>query len=391
MKIAICGCGIGGLATSIFAKRCGFEVTLYEQFDEPKPVGSGLVIQPVGLNILKQLGVYSNAVATGAKIYQMVGHEAHNGLRVLDVSYGPTGGSIFGLGIHRASLFQILLDAANKEGVKIETGHSVISSHTDTSGRYICINNGRQVGPFDLVIDTMGAGSKISPLRASSLKYGAIWGTVNWPPNTSLTKDQLQQKYLRASHMVGVLPLGQMPESLDQKAALFWLLPRNKIEKWLNTPLDEWRSEALELWPELAPFIEQIITHDQMTPSVYSHGHLKYPFGDKVVHIGDAAHRASPQLGQGANMALLDAAALTQCLTLFPVPTALKTYANSRYLHTYIYQLLSWAFTPMYQSDSRILPILRDRVLGPASKFSLVQHLLTSLVNGTFVQPIRGL
>jgi 2-polyprenyl-6-methoxyphenol hydroxylase-like FAD-dependent oxidoreductase len=41
MKIAICGCGIGGLATAIFAQRVGFEITLFDQFDTPNRLVQG--------------------------------------------------------------------------------------------------------------------------------------------------------------------------------------------------------------------------------------------------------------------------------------------------------------------------------------------------------------
>jgi len=391
MKIAICGCGIGGLAAAIFARRLGFDVALFDQFATPEPVGSGLVIQPVGLRVLEQLGAADAALAKGAKGFHMIGQEAKSGLSVLDVSYGPKGGAHFGLGIHRASLFGALLDVANSEGIEITSQHRVLSSYTDDQGRYVAIETGQTAGPFDLVIDTMGAGSPISALVAKPLPYGAIWGTVDWPDATDLHYDCLQQRYRRASNMIGILPIGTLPGENTPKAALFWSLPRARIGTWHKTSIEEWRAQAAVLWPELAPFTDQILDHSQMTPAVYSHGNLRKPYGDRLVHIGDAAHRASPQLGQGANMALLDAAALMHCLETLPIDQALPRYVKARRLHTVTYQTLSWAFTPMYQSDSRILPILRDYLLGPLSKLPPVPAILTSLVKGTLINPMRGL
>jgi hypothetical protein len=45
----------------------------------------------------------------------------------------------------------------------------------------------------------------------------------------------------------------------------------------------------------------------------------------------------------------------------------------------------------MYQSDSKILPILRDRVLFPASQIPPVPRILTRLVCGTMVPPVQRL
>lgn len=391
MKIAICGCGIGGISAAILAHRMGFDVSLFDQFETPEPVGSGLVIQPVGLKVLKQLGAAEAALSKGAKGFHMIGHEAKSGRRVLDVSYGPTGGDSFGLGIHRASLLGALLDVAKSEGIVIIGQHRVASTQLSVKGRFVSFENGTTLGPFDLVIDTMGAGSPISKLNAKPLPYGAIWGTVDWPEDCALRYDRLQQRYRRASNMIGILPIGTLPGEDKKKAALFCSMPLTEIENWKNTPIEKWRTNATTLWPELAPFTDQITDHTQMTPALYSHGGLHTPYGDRIVHIGDAAHRASPQLGQGANMALLDAAALMECLETLPINQALPKYAKSRRLHTNFYQGMSWAFTPMYQSNSRILPILRDYILGPLSKVPPVPFILSSLVKGSLINPMRGL
>ena len=106
-----------------------------------------------------------------------------------------------------------------------------------------------------------------------------------------------------------------------------------------------WRDEVTELWPAAAPFAAQIDDPGQMTMARYSHGTLRHPTADALVHIGNTAHRASPQLGQGVNMALLDALAL-----------ALAHYRRARRWHMRAYHAFSAVFTPHYQSDSRALP-----------------------------------
>ncbi|KAB7610481.1 FAD-dependent monooxygenase [Amylibacter sp. SFDW26] len=390
MKIAITGCGIGGLAIANLLADTDHEITLYDQFDTPAPVGSGLVIQPVGLRVLEKMGAAEDALAYGAAGYQMLGHESHTGRKVLDVSYGPNGGNSFGLGIHRASLFEALLNASQRKGVSITTA-SRVTGTTLLNRKHTLDLTGKTAGPFDLVIDASGAKSPLSPMTAKPLPYGAIWGTVDWPETTSLSYSRLQQRYRRASNMIGILPIGTLPNDNSPKAALFWSMPRNDFTLWENTPIDEWRKGAIGLWSELAPFVEQIQSHSQMTHARYSHGTLRKPYSQGLVHIGDAAHRASPQLGQGANMALLDAYALAHCLKHYALEQALAEYHKSRKRHVKIYQAMSWMFTPMYQSDSRILPILRDWLLAPSSTVPPAPKILTSLVKGTMVSPHRGI
>ena len=128
-----------------------------------------------------------------------------------------------------------------------------------------------------------------------------------------------------------------------------------------------------------------------MTPATYSHGQLARPYGDGIVHIGDAAHRASPQLGQGANMALLDALALARAIERGPLNEAGERYHRARRMHVWLYQALSRSFTPQYQSDSTVLPILRDHLLTPISHIPPTPRLLSLLVSGKLATPLGDL
>ncbi|MDQ7070340.1 MAG: NAD(P)/FAD-dependent oxidoreductase [Rhodobacterales bacterium] len=387
LNIAIVGAGIGGLSAASLLTDSGHTVVIFDQFSETLPVGSGLVIQPVGQDVLAQIGVIDAALATGNRVNRMLGHDAGNGRRVLDVWYGHDQNSRFGLAIHRSALFQALFDAVTSRGVHIITDAQVTSADNGT----VTLANGQRHGPFDLVVDASGAGSALSPLVSRPLPYGAIWGTVNWPQDTDLRVDWLHQVYRRADRMLGVLPIGKPHANSPAKAAIFWSMPRDSHGTWCDRGLVDWRQQTHALWPEFAPFINQITESNQMTMARYGHATLGTPYGKKIAHIGDAAHRASPQLGQGANMALLDALALSRALDRVDVSQALQLYARARRWHVRIYQMMSWVFTPQYQSDSRFLPFLRDRIIFPASMVPPIPRLLTRLVRGDMVPPLGSL
>ena len=133
---------------------------------------------------------------------------------------------------------------------------------------------------------------------------------MEYDPSIIDAPDLLEQRYERASKMAGILPLGARPGDPTPKIAFFWSIRSDRIADWRAAPLDEWKAKVRALWPAIAPLLDQIGAHDELTVATYRHRTLRTPLSDGVVHIGDSYHAASPQLGQGANMALLDAAAL---------------------------------------------------------------------------------
>ncbi len=385
-SVGIAGAGIGGLTLAILLKQRGHAPEIFEQFDRPRPVGSGLVIQPVGQTVLAELGVAEKLLALGSPIHRMLGRNAATGRRVLDVWYDRSETPReFGLAVQRPAVFEALYDRAVELGIPIHSSHPIAGC----DGQRFLFETGQSSDQFDLLVDASGARSNLSPLTQKLLPFGALWATVDWVETDAFRTDMLSQRYLSARHMFGVMPSGKTNSNATQTATIFWSLPQDRYDHWKKAGLDIWQQEAKQLWPEAAPFIDQITSADQFTMARYSHGTLRRPWEGRLVFIGDSAHRASPQLGQGANMALLDAYALAQALDTHGPDKAGPVYALRRKWHVRCYQWFSWAFTPMYQSRSRVLPWLRDYVFFPAGLIPPVPRILTALVKGTMIDPFK--
>ena len=72
------------------------------------------------------------------------------------------------------------------------------------------------------------------------------------------------------------------------------------------------------------------------------------------------------------------------------VDEALAAYAEARRWHMRLFQWLSFMFTPFYQSDSAVLPFLRDRLVPVIARIPPAPQFLASMVAGTMIDPFAG-
>lgn len=387
LKIAVAGAGIAGLASAAFLARAGHDVTVFDQFDRPRPVGSGLMIQPVGLEVLKILGLDRALIERASPITRIYG-ETFRALPVLDLAYSDLRPGLNGHAVQRSVLFDLLHECALNSGARLVPdtridGHEADAFKADDSH-----------GPFDLTIDALGAYSPLCPKPSAPLKFGALWALLDWPEGGRFNDDMLEQRYQHASKMVGVLPVGQTEPGGARKLTFFWSLRAVDLTEWQNRPLEDWKAAVRALWPATGSILDQITSHQDLTFAQYTHRTLRKPYSGRTIHVGDSFHATSPQLGQGANMALLDAAALAIAVRDAKPDAIGPAYAAIRRRHVVLFQTASWMFTPMYQSDSRVLPWIRNRIGAPLAGVRPMRRLLASLVAGELgapLQRIRGI
>jgi salicylate hydroxylase len=385
-SIAVAGAGTGGLAAAAFLKRAGHDVTLFERFSQPKPLGAGLMIQPTGLACLAALGVDDAALELGRTITGIRG-DTVQGHTIFDISYRDLGDNLTALAMHRAALFHVLALAAERAQVSITGDTEIASSLLENDKRVLIDTRGNRHGPFDLVVDGTGMRSKLRAAEGDirlnrPYPYGAVWAALRMT-DAWHERDRLLQRYDRAHTMVGILPIGRRPDETHERAAFFWSLPVADFEAWRSGTLATWKTRVATVWPTVQPFLEQIKSHDDLTRAQYADVWLKQPHTKRLVFIGDAARSASPQLGQGANLALIDALILTRVLaTHTTVQQALDAFATARRAHTRFYGLASRTLTPFFQSDSRIAAAVRDVTFQPMARIPYVRREMVRTLAG---------
>ena len=388
MKILVIGCGIGGMAAAAALARNGHSVSIAERFQAPEPVGAGLLLQPAGLAALERLGFGEEARSIGAPVRRLIGHTPR-GRKVLDLRYEDGRPGDEGRGVHRAALFNLLFEGAREAGVDLITGADIVSVE-DPDRPTALTRAGERLGPYDLAIIADGAhsllrGQLCPQARAPIYPWGAVWTVLRDPGGIWSARRDLAQVYEGCEVMLGVLPIG--PDPADDEPGphvnFFWSLRREDMAAWRGAGLDAFKARVAACWPEVAPLLDQIDSLDPLLEAHYRDVRVPRWSKGRIVLLGDAAHGTSPQLGQGANLALGDAAALVEALgSETRLQHAVKRYESARKPVARFYSWASWALTPVFQSSSRTIGWLRDALFGATCRLPVVKNIMAWILTG---------
>jgi 2-polyprenyl-6-methoxyphenol hydroxylase-like FAD-dependent oxidoreductase len=365
LRIAIVGYGTAGQTCAALLARDGHACEVFERAPTLGPVGAGLLLQPTGLEVLWRLGLLQAALRHGAVVRRLHGQN-QRGRAVMDMRYADLDPRLFGLGLQRGALFS-LLRAAWPEADQVRCGCRIVAVDPDTG--WLRDEHGERHGPYDLVIAADGSASALRttvgpPRLDQPYPWGALWclcPAADWHPG-----DELRQRYVAARRMIGLLPVGTRPDDPQPRLSFFWSLPADRFEHWHHAGMEHWKAEVAALWPEAAQRLAHVAEPAQLARASYRDAVLAVWHRGRMVLVGDAAHAMSPQLGQGVNMALMDAWTLREALRRAgSIAAALARYERERRAHTAIYQFWSRWLTPVFQSERDGVAALRDLLLLP--------------------------
>jgi len=383
--VAIVGYGTGGQAAALALARAGEHVEVFERVPNPGPVGAGFLLQPTGLQALWQLGLLDQACALGAPVRRLHGETAV-GRAVMDMRYADLDPRLCGLGMQRGALFALLHEAIGLQGdVHLHADHAIVE--LDCDGGRLRDVRGAWHGPFDAVVVADGSASSlraaVTGMRIDKpYPWGALWCLLpegDWPWRT-----ELRQRYLLARRMAGMLPVGAMPGDPVRRLSFFWSLPVGQFEAWRDAGREAWLAELEALWPRARERLGDDFPIACLARAAYRDAIPERWSRGRTVLLGDAAHAMSPQLGQGVNMALVDALALAAALTrTSKLADAFADYEAARRAHLAAYHRFSRWLTPLFQSDRDVLARLRDAAFLPMGRLPVARGQMLRVLAGT--------
>ncbi|MCF8827190.1 FAD-dependent oxidoreductase [Xanthomonas campestris] len=383
LRIAVVGYGTAGQALAVLLGADGHRLDVFERAPAPGPVGAGFLLQPSGLQVLWKMGLLEQALQHGAPVRRLYG-ETPCGRAVMDMRYRDLDARLMGLGMQRGALFALLRDTW-PEYANLHIGTQITA--IDHDGVRVQDQRGQWHGPYDLIIAADGSASTLrAQAQGTQLDrvypWGALWCLLpreDWP-----YVDELRQRYIGARKMIGLLPVGTRPGDDTPRLSFFWSLPCSDFAAWETRGMDAWREEVAQMWPDALARLQTVQVHGALARASYRDAVVSRWHRGRFALAGDAAHAMSPQLGQGVNMALLDALAMRDALRVgADLDAALQRYQRERQAHVAIYHRWSRWLTPLFQSERDVWARGRDLLLQPMGRVPGGRGHMLRVLSGT--------
>ena len=328
--MVVVGAGIGGLTASLVLSRVAARVTLVERAERPSEVGAALALQPNGLAVLERLGLLPAVKAVSARIDRM-DIRSVTGRRLLTAGMPDLGGGLdHAIAVRRTELHRILLEAvAGVASIDPRFGCTAVSA--DPSGAVTITStaeNGPDSGSTSLRADVIvGADGVNSAVRSTG---GFVSGVS---PGSSYVRAIVRgqaspwfEEYWTPLGSFGHAPLGG-------DLVYFWAAAHvaAAADAVARRDLEGFRQEWREILPVAADLLDMVPSFDDLLVNTVSRVDCRRWFSGRLVLLGDAAHAMPPNLGQGANSALVDGVILAEELVGAPsVKDALLGYDKRR-------------------------------------------------------------
>jgi 2-polyprenyl-6-methoxyphenol hydroxylase-like FAD-dependent oxidoreductase len=358
LDIAIVGYGIAGIATAIHLRRAGHRIRHFERNDQPAAGGAGMLLHPAAMRQLEKLGVLAAAIERGAAVRHICA-QTSRGQPLIDFGYGDVIGDKHALGIQRGTLHR-LLSNADPGRDEVVAGCKVVSVDPETG--YLVEEHGARHGPFDLIVVADGTYSllrkQVTRCSQQEADSAALVGLLDDPQG--FAGDSLVQ-YFDSTRHLSIWPVGCAFVGDTARCAIAISVTPPEAETFRDQ--GRWRTLVTQLCPDLRALVSAEST--SLRAFTYRDVELSQPCAGRIAIIGDAAHSMSPQLGTGAQLAMEDAATLASVLEVHNnVPDALRAFMRIRLPELRRHHLASRWLTPLFQTESRALAFLRDRVFA---------------------------
>jgi 2-polyprenyl-6-methoxyphenol hydroxylase-like FAD-dependent oxidoreductase len=388
LRVAIAGGGIAGLASAVFLARDGHRVEVFEKAPGIVADGTGILLQPAGIDVLRRLGLEAAAFEQGCVIDRMVAR-ARGGATLMNLRFADLRPELHALGIRRPALAHLLYEAARSAGATIHFDVAIDKISEGAHGVSLLERGSATThGPLDLALVCNGLNSRLRDSvsgGAELFPHARGVFSVVAPLPASLSGNVLLQSLNGMRDGVGLLPIGHS-DGTTPLVSFFWNARESELPQLEVEGYGAWCAYVEGFCPEAGQLLRTFSGFDALTWSTTADVTLRHWHSARTLVMGDAAHALNPQLGLGATMALLDAQCLSQVLRQAmdnragEVSSALAAYQASRRPQIDRYARVSRLWSRL--DGTGFSPLRRRLFLGLANGFPALRRRLLRHVCG---------